>query len=78
MESGKAELGTLLVSVGYLKQSSVIDVDIIQGEKFPGLEKTNVKYLINGGTFGYDDNNSKCWWPYPLTFYQLQLKKIEY
>ena len=49
MESGKAELGTLLVSVGYLKQSSVVDVDVIQGESFPGLEKTNVKYLINSG-----------------------------
>ena len=50
VESGEAELGTLLVSVGYLKQSSVVDVDVIQGESFPGLEKTNVKYyLINSG-----------------------------
>ena len=49
VESGKAELGTLLISVGYLKQSSVVDVDVIQGENFPGLERTDVKYLINGG-----------------------------
>ena len=74
MESGKAELGTLLVSVGYLKQSSVVDVDVIQGEKFPGLEKTNVKYLINGGTFGHD-NNSKCWVALSLDFLPTSTQK---
>ena len=49
VKSGKAELGRLLISIGYHKQSSVVDIDVIQGENFPGLEKTNVKYLINGG-----------------------------
>lgn len=49
MERGKAELGTLLVSVGYLKQSSTLEVDVIQGKSFPGLEFGNVKYLINRG-----------------------------
>ena len=39
MESGKAELGTLLISVGYLKQSSVVEVDVIQGKNLPGLDK---------------------------------------
>ena len=51
MEQGKAELGTLLISVGYLKQSSVVEVDVIQAKKLPGLEKTNVKYLCNSGEF---------------------------
>lgn len=51
MEQGKTELGTLLISVGYLKQSSVVEVDVIQAKKLPGLEKTNVKYLCNSGEF---------------------------
>ena len=48
-ERGKEEFGTLLISVGYLKQNSVVDVDVIQGKGFPGLELGNVKYLINRG-----------------------------
>ena len=40
VESGKAELGTLLISVGYLKQSSVVEVDVIQGKNLPGLDKS--------------------------------------
>ena len=40
VKSGKAELGTLLVSVGYLRQSSVIEIDVIQGRNLPGLDKT--------------------------------------
>ena len=40
VERGKAELGTLLISVGYLKQSSVVEVDVIQGKNLPGLDKT--------------------------------------
>ena len=40
VESGKAELGTLLISVGYLKQSSVIEVDVIQGKNLPGFRDT--------------------------------------
>ena len=36
----KNELGTLLVSVGYSKKNSVVEVDIIQGNKLPGLDKT--------------------------------------
>ena len=51
MKHGKAQLGTLLISVGYLKQSSIVEVDVIQAEKLPGLEKTNVKYLCNSGEF---------------------------
>jgi hypothetical protein len=39
--------------VGYPKQKSVVDIDVIQGENFPGLERTNVKYLINGGTLTF-------------------------
>ena len=57
VKSGKAELGTLLISIGYLKQSSVVDIDVLQGENFPGLERTNVKYLINGGTFGHANSS---------------------
>ena len=50
VENGKAEFGTLLISVGYLKQSSVVDVDVIQGEKLPGLEiGIDAKYLLNRG-----------------------------
>ena len=37
VESGKAELGTLLISVGYLKQSSLVEVDVIQGKNLPGF-----------------------------------------
>ena len=40
VKSGKAELGTLLISVGYLKQSSVMEVDIIHGKSLPGLDKS--------------------------------------
>ena len=36
----KEDLGTLLVSVGYLKSKAVVEVDIIQGNKLPGLDKT--------------------------------------
>ena len=39
IRSRKNELGTLLVSVGYSKKNSV-EVDIIQGNKLPGLDKT--------------------------------------
>ena len=36
----KEDLGTLLVSVGYMKSKAVVEVDIIQGNKLPGLDKT--------------------------------------
>ena len=39
-ERGKEELGTLLISVGYLKQSSMVEVDVIQGRRLPGLDKS--------------------------------------
>ena len=45
-ESGKANLGTLLISVGYLKQSSIVDVDIIQGKNLPGLDKSGKSVFI--------------------------------
>ena len=46
VESGKAELGTLLISVGYLKQSSVVEVDVIQGKNLPGLDKTGESVFL--------------------------------
>ena len=49
IERGRAEYGTLLISVGYLKHKSVVEVDVIHGKKLPGLEKSNVKYLCNNG-----------------------------
>ena len=51
VESGKAELGTLLFSVGYLKQSSVIEVDIIQGKNLPGLDKTGESFFLKYMSF---------------------------
>ena len=40
IEKGKADLGTLLISVGYHKGKSLVEVDIIQGKNLPGLDKT--------------------------------------
>ena len=51
VESGKAELGTLLVSVGYLKQSSIIEIDVIQGRNLPGLDKTGESDLQKSHQF---------------------------
>ena len=40
IEKGKMELGTLLISVGYIKGESIVEVDVIQGRNLPGLDKT--------------------------------------
>ena len=40
IEKGRMELGTLLISVGYIKAESIVEVDVIQGRNLPGLDKT--------------------------------------
>ena len=37
---GERKLGTLLLSVGYLRDRSVVEVTIIQGQNLPGLDKS--------------------------------------
>ena len=40
IQKGDAKLGTLLISVGYLKQDAVVEVDVIQGKSLPGMDKS--------------------------------------
>ena len=46
IEKGRMELGTLLVSVGYLKGESNVEIDVIQGKNLPGLDKTGESKII--------------------------------
>lgn len=40
IEQERASLGTLLISVGYRKEDSIVEVDVIQGKGLPGLDKS--------------------------------------
>ena len=42
LDKGTASLGTLLVSVGYLREKAVVEVDVIQGAGLPGLDKSGM------------------------------------
>ena len=44
VDKGTAALGTLLVSIGYLKQDAVVEVDVIQGKGLPGLDKSGMQH----------------------------------
>lgn len=46
LKQGRTELGTLLLSVGYLKEKSVLEVDIIEGKGLPGLDKSGKLKLL--------------------------------
>ena len=40
VERGNKKLGTLLLTVGYLREKRVVEVSIIQAQHLPGLDKS--------------------------------------
>ena len=40
MKEERVKFGTLLVSVGYLKEQSIVEVDVVQASNLPGLDKS--------------------------------------
>ncbi len=52
-EHGENKLGMVRLSIGYLRNSSVVEVTIIQGMNLPGLDKSGVCVCVRACVHAY-------------------------